>query len=298
MQDSVKLIDTLILKLTGQYSGTLKTWLTITFGFSRIWNYIRKMTGFFRPINEFYPLLTDLVKEIYEIFGYEKNKTDCNEFIKNSIFNYFKIENNGNISFEKFKNDIKNLRNLFIKAEKNFELDKENIENLEKNLLDKKVFEINYDKFTNLGKLFLEQEKKFFTIHIANTIRNLKENQILIDDEEKEPLVDDNDKNTSLDDYEKDFSVILEKIINYIKKEFGRDYEGNIVDNKNDKILLKIFLINLVCKDLTYELCEQSQNVWAFFLNLANQYNKAIEGLKAIKDHFENEEKIILNNNN
>ena len=59
--------------------------------------------------------------------------------------------------------------------------------------------------------------------------------------------------------------------------------------NNNDKILLKIFIINLVCKDLTYELCEKSQNIWDFFLNLARHYNEAIEGLKKLSVNFKEE---------
>ena len=63
---------------------------------------------------------------------------------------------------------------------------------------------------------------------------------------------------------------------------------------KKNLILLKIiFLINLVCKDLTFGLCEHSQNVWDFFLNLSKQYNKAIEGLNSLKENFKKEEENI-----
>lgn len=150
MKDSVVLIETLVLNLTRQYNGKLIHW--IKFGFSLAWNNIRKFFGLFRPKNEFYPLLTDLIREIYDIFGYKKSKTDCNEFIKNSLFNYFKIDNNGDISFEKFKNDIINFRNLFGNTEKNFKFES----NLKTQLLTEGVFEIDDDKFTSLGKVFLE----------------------------------------------------------------------------------------------------------------------------------------------
>ena len=65
MKASVKLINILILKLTGQYSGTLVPF--IKFWFSRVWDRAKKKIGFWRPSHEFYPLLTDLIM-IFIIF--------------------------------------------------------------------------------------------------------------------------------------------------------------------------------------------------------------------------------------
>ena len=161
MKASVELIRTLILNLTGQYSNSNKNYLS--FYFSRVWNNLLLTFGFWRPNNEFYPLLTDLVWKIYDIFGYEKSTEECNEFIKQSIYNYFKIDKEQKISFEKFKNDITNFRNLFNNTKQNFEF----INNAQLGLLEERVFEINDNNFTNIGKIFLEQEKKFYDIHIT-----------------------------------------------------------------------------------------------------------------------------------
>lgn len=121
----------------------------------------------------------------------------------------------------------------------------------------------------------LEQEKKFYNIIITNTIINVSndkhihisnDNSIgIINDDETDDEINliENDKNkekklintnNSLNG-ENQFNNIREKIINYIKKKFGEQHGDNIVVNSKDKILLKIFFINLVCKDLTSELC-------------------------------------------
>lgn len=154
MKSSVLLINTLILKLTGQYSGTLIP--QFKFKFTRLWNYIRQKTGFRRPNTEFYPLLTDLVSDIYKIFGEEKSEEDCNEFIKERITKYFKIDSNDNISFQDFQKDIVNYRNLFYNTKDNFELK----EDTQKNILEKNVFEINDQQFSNIFNIFIRTRKE------------------------------------------------------------------------------------------------------------------------------------------
>ena len=67
MKASVKLINILILNLTGQYSGTGTLVPFIKFWFSRVWDRAKKKIGFWRPSHEFYPLLTDLIM-IFIIF--------------------------------------------------------------------------------------------------------------------------------------------------------------------------------------------------------------------------------------
>ena len=148
-----------------------------------------------------------------------------------------------------------------------------------------------------LVKYSQSKKKKFYDIHIISTIKNISKSDIieveeksndkskLIDNNENEIINDNNAVNLDENNDEKKFNNILNIITNYIKKKFG-EYDGENIMNNNDKILLKIFIINLVCKDLTYELCEKSQNIWDFFLNLARHYNEAIEGLKKLSDNF------------
>ena len=306
MKVSVVLIKSLILKLTGQYSGTLKPY--IRFGFTRIWNYLANNIFIWRPSNEFFPLLTDLVYKIYKIFGKEEiTLTDCNNYIRKSLFKYFEIDNNGDINYKNFKDDIKKNRYLFNNTENNFN------KKFEEKLLEDKLSDINEDKFSNIGKFFLEQDKKFLEMNIKSMINNISINETnlntnddetkdekmnLIDkeieekeeekeeEEIKEKIEDDNSIIISNNIYENDFNDILERISNYIKKKFGIYNGENVVDNNNDKILLKIFLIEIVCKDLTYELCEKTHNVWDFFYNLAKEYNDPINGLKDLKEKF------------
>jgi len=282
LKESVVLIKDLILKLTGQYSGEiLLPWFAIM-------NSIKKYI-YWRPKKEFYPLLTDLVFDIYDIFGEVKNKNECSEFIQKSLDNYFKISENGELDFEEFKNDIIKFRNLFYNLENNFSVKEEN----QNDSIKEKILKISEDNFSNIGKFFLEEEKKFFENQINDAIKaksNDKKISIIYDDsyltendddEATELIVVDN-----ISKYKKEFNNIKEKISNYIKKKFGIRHGESIVDNNKDKILLRIFLINLVCKQLIDELCEKSQNIWDFFLNLAEQYNSSVEGLIKLKDYY------------
>lgn len=282
LKESVVLIKDLILKLTGQYSGEiLLPWFAIM-------NSIKKYI-YWRPKKEFYPLLTDLVFDIYDIFGEVKKQNECSEFIQKCLDNYFKISENGELDFEEFKNDIIKFRNLFYNLENNFSVKEEN----QNDSIKEKILKISEDNFSNIGKFFLEEEKKFFENQINDAIKaksNDKKISIIYDDsyltendddEATELIVVDN-----ISKYKKEFNNIKEKISNYIKKKFGIRHGESIVDNNKDKILLRIFLINLVCKQLIDELCEKSQNIWDFFLNLAEQYNSSVEGLIKLKDYY------------
>jgi len=282
LKESVVLIKDLILKLTGQYSGEiLLPWFAIM-------NSIKKYI-YWRPKKEFYPLLTDLVFDIYDIFGEVKKQNECSEFIQKCLDNYFKISENGELDFEEFKNDIIKFRNLFYNLENNFSVKEEN----QNDSIKEKILKISEDNFSNIGKFFLEEEKKFFVNQINDAIKtksNDKKISIIYD--ESNLIENDDDEATELicvdniSKYKKEFNNIKEKISNYIKKKFGIRHGESIVDNNKDKILLRIFLINLVCKQLIDELCEKSQNIWDFFLNLAEQYNSSVEGLIKLKDYY------------
>ena len=316
MKASVLLVKDLILKLTGQYSGKLEWMPAFKFSFSRMWNNLRKVITYKRPNNEFYPLLTELVLKIFRIFGdEEKNVQNCNEYIKTTIYKYFKINENGEISYETFKKDIRKYRNLFNNTKKYYEIE----ETIQDNILERGIFEINADKFTNTGKFLLEQEKYFFDIEITNEIKKSINNRTISEDDETDYHQDnilDNSKTKLLSDdsnlidneikeekdlepndsnkYINDFKNISEQIINYIKKNFGEISGDNILENRNDKILLKIFLINLVCRELTKELCQKnnSQSINEYLKNLAEEYNKSINGLKMLAKEFQEKNEI------
>ena len=173
------------------------------------------------------------------------------------------------------------------------------------------VFHIQDNKFSEVGNFFLEQEKKFYTINLKNTLKtvgkNIDENFDIETTMEKSNLIENEIGNNTIEkneieekelieydkmsiNYSDEFGQILERITNYIKKKFGKYEEGDLIDNNNDKILLKIFIINLVCKDLIYELCEEyhkNKNNYDFFFNLAKKFNNSIRGLNNLKKHFE-----------
>lgn len=185
--------------------------------------------------------------------------------------------------------------------------------------MERGIFEINADKFTNTGKFLLEQEKYFFDIEITNEIKKSINNRTISEDDETDYYQDnilDNSKTKLLSDdsnlidneikeekdlelnnsniYINDFKNISEQIINYIKKNFGEISGDNILENRNDKILLKIFLINLVCRELTKELCQKnnSQSINEYLKNLAEEYNKSINGLKMLAEEFQEKNEI------
>lgn len=192
MKASVELIKSLNSKLTGQYSGTLTFKPYIRFLFTRAWNNMAKKIFFWRPSNEFYPLLTELVLTIYNIFGYVKTNEECNEYIREILINYFKIDKNDKISYGNFKNDIKDYRYLFHYTEKNFIYKNDNNVNQVNN--DNRQIEINYDRFTNTGKFFLEQEEKIFDmkgIEIINNTTYLNINNDDTTEEEAQNLIQD-----------------------------------------------------------------------------------------------------------
>ena len=137
-----------------------------------------------------------------------------------------------------------------------------------------RIFE-SFDEEETIGeKNLIEEEIK------TNEIKEVDEKNLFIQDED----------NQSIKYNDNDFYFIYERITNYIKKEFGQYRGNNLVNNHNDKILLKIFFINLVCKDLIYEYCEKyhnPKNNYDFFFNLAKQFNESITGLNNLKIPFE-----------
>ena len=226
---------------------------------------------------------------IHDIFGQETSEKECNDFINKCINEYF---NKNKLDYKNFKEDIINYRNLYYNTSQNFEFDNE--EQLKNKFLGNE-FKFK-DNFSDVGKFFLEQEKRFFNIEInkatskaAETLNSI--DKIINEDETTEDTYlinkkenDEDNDNISL--YEKEFNDILEKITNYLNKNIGEKHGDNIVENSKDKILLKIFIVNLVCKKLLEKLCKNTQNIWAFFYNLARQYNDSIEGIKKLRDYF------------
>ena len=89
---SVVDIKKLITKLAGYYSGELGYLHSLNFYFfKKLYNQIWR-----NSTNNFFPLLTDLIKKIYSNFGFEKSVEECNNFIKQKISQYFNLTLPGN----------------------------------------------------------------------------------------------------------------------------------------------------------------------------------------------------------
>ena len=110
---SVKDIKSLEVKLVAFYSHELGLGKSIGFYiFSKMYNNFKRNSKF-----NYFPLLTDLVKKIYENFGiYDKTEENCNYYIKYMISKYF------NINIELEKNLLREEEN--IKKEKKEEKNK------------------------------------------------------------------------------------------------------------------------------------------------------------------------------
>ena len=136
--------------------------------------------------------------------------------------------------------------------------------------LDGNVFDIQDNKFSEVGNFFLEQEKKFYTINLKNTLKtvgkNIDENFDIETTMEKSNLIENEIGNNTIEkneieekeliefdkmsidsiDYSDEFGQILERITNYIKKKFGRYEEGDLIDNVPDSLEVGKYVVHCV----------------------------------------------------
>ena len=189
---SVYDIKKLIVQLAGYYTGELGFFRTIKYFFrNKIYDdfYHNSETNFF-------PLLTDLVKKIYQNFGIEKTYEACNLFIRYKISKYFDIslekeekneekeeEPTGRgapvayeFNIEKFQRDYTTSINLYWNSENNFKIMEKIAEQSLKynNKLADKILKID-DGNQIEGKRLLYLVKKDFGIEDKNTDNNNEE---------------------------------------------------------------------------------------------------------------------------
>ena len=176
----------------------------------------------------------------------------------------------------------------FWNTNNNFKM-KENIEN---DLFDnEKEFNFNNKRFTDVGKIFIDKEREML-IRVSKEINTIDNYENIHSINETLPLIDKEENLFSNEDkIDNNPEKIFKEIRNYIDKGFGiNDGKVKINLNKKDKILLKIFFINLVCNKLTSELCREGltyQTIWDFYYEAAKNYNDAINGFNEIKKEFE-----------
>ena len=95
---SIKDIQSLVINLASYYSNELGFFQSVRFYlFQKIYNNIWRNSE-----NNFFPLLTNLVKKIYSNFNIQKTEKECNDFIKLKISQYFEIDMDMDIDMTQF----------------------------------------------------------------------------------------------------------------------------------------------------------------------------------------------------
>ena len=265
MITSVLDIKTLIVKLVGFYENKLKFFSYISFFFSRIYNKFYKNEN-----NNFFPLLTNLVQKIYNNFGFEKDKEECNRIIIKYLKIYFKVDIINNIlkegdernsCIEEFRNDfdkdkfIKDyllLSNLFWNSDLNFRIE----ETIEEDLLNRNN--------ENVIEAEENEEKKF----LSNNYINNNE---------------------------------VETIVDYIRSDLGLN--NRIINlNYKQKMIIKIFYVSYICNEIINSICGninqkgfKYKSICDFYYNVSISYNDAIIGFEKIKEDLNEEKNRMVN---
>ena len=266
-------IKKLIVKVGGYYSKELKLTKKMKFYFKyKLYNNLYRNAE-----KNFFPLLTDLIQNIYSNFGIEKTKNECNDFIKKVLSSYFMIdlteEKTKKIEKRKSKNEIEDdfcgstcdgndVQNA---APYNFSLEK---------------FSSDY---TNLLNLFSNSRDSFkITEHIEENNLRKKENI-------NEIILNKNKQN----------EISSERLFTLIKRDFGLD-DSKRESTSEEKIIVKLFYISYVCNELIGILCGQNNqknfkytSIYNFYYTVSRSYNSAINGFLEISKEMAQKEKNI-----
>lgn len=262
--DSVLIIKDLIVKLAGYYGQELGFLKSISFYFgSRLYNQFWRNSS-----NNFFPLLTDLIKKIYSNFGFDKSYDECNKFIRIKIAQYFNI-------------DIPELKE-----------EKEKEEKVEKDINDTTrgeaapyVFNIKkFEKdYINLGRMYWNSGVNFqITDKISEQYLG-KENKL----EEKIFTINEDNK------------IDPERILLLVKRDFGLDNSKRDATSK-EKIFQKLFYISYTSNELISQLCGEInqkgfkyKSIYNFYFTVTSSYNRAINGFNNINDKMKEKEMVF-----
>ena len=297
-------IKKLIVKIGGYYSSELKLKKSIQFFFKyKLYNNIWRNSE-----KNFFPLLTDLVKQIYKNFGQEKTIEFCNEFIKKTISMYFSI----NLEEEKEKkqqkksntNSIKKITKVIQSSKKvsDDEIDCcEHYGNMNSNGTKK---DDDYNGDDDIGDdnepapfNFSFAKFKSDFISLLNLYSDSKNNFRIEEDLEEENLKSKKSINEIVLDKNKDYNIEPRRFYTLIKRDFGLDDSSRDATN-NEKIFLKLFYISYVCNELIGNLCGkmnqknfQYTSIYYFYYTVSNSYNSAIKGFMNICNEIKQKEK-------
>ena len=167
-------IKKLIVKLGGYYSKELKFFKSMKFYFKyKLYNNIWRNAQ-----SNFFPLLTDLIQNIYSNFGIAKTKDECNNFIKKVLSKYFNIKlddgkQNAQEEGPKMKKTLMEFIMVIIFLERNLMMEL---------LLEEYLFLVIIMK-KNLMMVLLREEKLFLVIIMKKNLMKvhlLEENLLLV----------------------------------------------------------------------------------------------------------------------
>ncbi len=272
--NSVIDIKSLIVKLAGYYSKELGIFRSLGFYlFTKLYNNIHRNAE-----TNFFPLLTDLVKKIYQNFGIKKNNKECNDYIIKKLSNYFKIK-------------LEKIEDAQSKEEEEEEKDNEEEEveeylegetatgNEEENNNDEFDFEQFKKDYINFGKLYWFSKKNF-----------------KLDKDQTEDILKNTNNNLGekIFKFEDDDEIKPERILLLLKRDFGLDNSKRDA-NSHEKIILKLFYISYVSNELISNLCGKMNHkgfkyhsIFNFYHTVSKLYNDAINGFIKIKDEIKN----------
>ena len=276
--NSVLDIKDLIVKLAGYYSGELGFFKSINFYFgSRIYNNIWRNSE-----NNFFPLLTDLVKKIYSNFGFDKNDDECNKFIRLAISRYFNIEIQ---ELKEEKEKIEREKGSGIRPNNEERNDTATDDGTTKGNDAPAPYQFSIEQFEkdyiNLGKLFWNSEKNY------KITDKIEESNLKNDSKLQEKIFDINDQN----------KIDSERLLLLVKRDFGLDNSKRDATDR-EKIFQKLFYISYTCNELISNLCGEInhkgfkyKSIYNFYYTVSLSYNNAINGFTKIKLKMKEDEK-------
>ena len=272
---SVVDIKKLITKLAGYYSGELGYLHSLNFYFfKKLYNQIWRNSA-----NNFFPLLTDLIKKIYSNFGFEKSVEECNNFIKQKISQYFNLTLPGNQPQPQPQPQPQSSE-----KKESFEEGYKTGGNSEP-----APYRFTFEQFTkdfnNLVKLYWYSKDNF------RTNDNIEEKELKKGSKIEEKLFKVEDEN----------KIDPERLLLLVKRDFGLDKSKRDATDK-EKIFQKLFYISYTCNELISFLCANINqkevkytSIYNFYYTVSLSYNDAINGFLSISEDIKKKKKDLKN---
>ena len=273
--ESINDIKKIVIELGSFYTNNLNFFQNIGFYlFSKLYNNICRNSQ-----TNFFPLLTNLIQKIYTNFNItNRDKKQCNDFIKLIISQYFSIDMEiDTFKFSHYELELVNdnaqspmdgappPKPKYVKVFKEHQTEIPNSFNINK-------FKKDY---TNLGKLFWNSRPNF---HSENS------------DEIKEIDRIGESIFSNIED------ISPKRLYQLIERDFGKDNSSRDATN-SEKIIIKLFYISYTCNELIssilWKINQEGfsyKSICEFYYNISKSYNKAINVFCKIWEDMKNSE--------